>query len=173
MLQLNEKLLTEGAVGALLVIAGVVIGNSLDQLGLRNRFLKGTAAVLFVAGWVSVAISIATGRSPAAAAGTWIAAGAIVLAVVIMKSTKGQTSALRNNALPVVFALAWLTLGIIASSDALNTGARLWGVLAACMVVASMLISLPKQRLGCVVDGPGMPLFVGAWAVLVVSNAAR
>lgn len=41
------------------------------------------------------------------------------------------------------------------------------------LVIGSMMWTLPTQRKLCVVDGPGMPMFVLAWMIYIFMHATR
>ena len=74
-------------------------------------------------------------------------------------------------AFPIGWFLLALTVGVgavdkISGPQQLIAPRPILAFAAAAMVVGSMGYSLPQQRKKCEVDGPGMPLFVAAWAIL-------
>jgi len=73
---------------------------------------------------------------------------------------------------PIIFSCAWILLGYNVGEH-LEGNMKYMGLVASGLVLLSMLITLPKQRKGCIVDGPGMPFFVIAWIILVVMNSSR
>lgn len=173
MLTLNTKKFSLLSLGALLVIAGVVLKNSAEQLGKPNHSVaKPLGMVAFVVGWLIVAYSVAITRGgklqwnkrTLMAFGT---AFGIVYAVVQMKKymVKGQKPPM---IFPALFAGSWLLLGYVTGNLNGTTGL---GLLAAITVLVSMMGVLPWQRKKKVIDGPGMPMFVIGWILLALSNS--
>lgn len=157
--------LTQSALGGALVIAGVVVKNSLEQL---NKSPSPVGPVLFIAGWALFAYAVAnnavnngTSQLP------YIAAGIIAASVLIMKQNMsgGTTIPVPMNLLKLGFVAGWL---LMAYSIGRHSTIAFVSVLA---VLLSMMVLLPKQRAMNVVDGPGMPLFTAAWAGMIFANA--
>ena len=74
--------------------------------------------------------------------------------------------------LPAIFAISWLVLGYNSGSHL--TGSMKWlGLAVGVLVILSMMVILPFQRKNCIADGPGMPLFVIAWVLIVYMNSNR
>ena len=168
----DKSLLVLGGSGAALAVAGVVGKNTTEQTW--SQAFKRAAplfSLLFAVGWVLVAVAISRGRSPTVQGAVWLAAACIVASVTAMKS-RTQKREPACPLLPVVLSVAWLGLGWAATSQ-LAGASKAWGIFAVALVLGSMLWILPEQRRNCVVDGPGMPMFVSAWAILVVANAVR
>lgn len=162
--------LVPSVLGAILVISGVVLKNSLEQLD-RSPSKMGPA--LFLAGWFLFARSVAHNEVNIAVPGQaifpYIAAAAIVFSVIAskMRQKSGKTGSNGKVAkiLKGLFIGGWILL-------ALSIGRHTLVALGGCLLVfASMMVALPKQRELCVVDGPGMPMFVMAWAAMVYANA--
>ena len=86
-----------------------------------------------------------------------------------MKGQMGARKAVGMIA-PAVFALAWLVLGQVVA-EGLPWWGQVVGVLATALVLGSMMGTLPMQRKAGVVDGPGMPMFTAAWALIVALNS--
>ena len=74
--------------------------------------------------------------------------------------------------LPIIFAISWLVLGFF-TGEHLNNNLKFLGLLASILVLISMMVSLPFQRKECIVDGPGMPLFVIAWFIIIYLNSVN
>jgi len=173
MLTLNTKKFTLLSLGALLVIAGVVLKNTSEQLGEPNHpVAKPLGMVAFIVGWLVVAYSVALTRENKLPFNnrTLMAFGTtfgIIYAVMQMKKymVAGATPPM---VFPALFAGSWLLLGYVTGN--LN-GTSGIGLLAAILVLLSMMVSLPWQRKKKVIDGPGMPLFVIGWILLALSNA--
>ena len=75
--------------------------------------------------------------------------------------------------LPAIFAIAWIILGFNVGSHLKNNNMKYLGLLATILVLISMMGILPFQRKHNIIDGPGMPLFVIAWAVIILVNSAK
>jgi hypothetical protein len=170
---LDSKSLGYTTLGAVLVIVGVVSKNTIEQLKMPDHPLaKYVGMGAFILGWIIVAFAVATSQSGANSTRTYLAFGtaaAIVFSVMQMKShmAKGESPPMYY---PAMFAGAWLLLGYTVGLGRSGNQSFL-GIAAAAMVLLSMMLSLPWQRKVGVVDGPGMPLFTGAWALLAFANA--
>jgi len=166
-LQLDGRLTGYLALGALLVIAGVVTKNSGGELRVKRVLPYDiVGSLLFLAGWALIAW-IAYEQQPSSRDKwvTLLAILAIVVAVFVMRNQMDKKKKVSMWA-AALFALGWLVFGWMIG--------RKWGVLAALLVLLAMMYLLPKQRKLNVVDGPGMPLFVIGWVVLIYSaNVAQ
>lgn len=160
----NQRLLIQTVIASILIILGVVVKNSFEQLGLKNHSVGSPLGMLlFSVGWIYMAYVLSQGRrnklmvvSPSLA---------ILLTVMAMKMSSKV-----NMLLPLVFAGAWVVLGYSLSRNG-TYNERMLGLLASACVIGSMMYSLPQQRTLCVVDGPGMPLFVFAWGIVSYLNS--
>ena len=65
---------------------------------------------------------------------------------------------------PILFSAGWLLLGWSLSD-------RVMGLAASALVIGSMLFVLPWQRKQGIVDGPGMPMLVMAWIIIIYLNS--
>ena len=160
-----------GSVAAGLVISGVVTKNSFEQLGVPNHPVGKPAGMgLFVAGWLLATYAFGSGRKTQGLG--VVTAGAclsILGAVMYMKGQMGKGKAVGMIA-PAVFALAWLVLGQVVA-EGLPRWGQVLGVVATALVLGSMMGTLPMQRKAGVGDGPGMPMFTAAWALIVALNS--
>jgi hypothetical protein len=169
-MKLNNKLVCGTTIAALLVIFGVVVKNTFEQMGLPDHKIgKPLGMAMFVLGWVYTAYILSMYKSDKWM--FWAASAGVVVAVMMMKeymAAKKTTPAV----LPALFAASWVALGLLVSNHL--TGAMKYsGLLASAMVLVSMMGMLPVQRAQCIVDGPGMPLFVIAWGIIVGLNGLR
>jgi membrane-associated HD superfamily phosphohydrolase len=170
MFQLNSNKLGLTTLGATLIIIGVVLKNTFEQLGFPNHSIaKPLGMLAFVGGWALIAysVSIDTNGNFKMNNKTLMIIGScitIVLAVMMMKSYMVSKQS-PPMIFPIIFASAWLLLGYL-------TG-KTKGIIASIMVLVSMMISLPWQRKNNIVDGPGLPLFVGAWALIAFINSVE
>jgi hypothetical protein len=159
--------------GGLLVTSGVIAKNTAEQLEQPNSFVGSKLGpALFVLGWAIVAYSIALpGNTKRYIAPieldqytlmTLVATVSIVASVFMMKNLMKSDKSI-PMIYPAMFVGGWLLLGYIVGGYA--------GMAAALLVIGSMMGVLPWQRENCVVDGPGMPMFTVAWALLAAANA--
>ncbi len=173
MINLNSNKFNILSIGALLVIFGVVVKNSLEQLDMKDNMAGNMIGMLaFILGWaiVSYAISIDSKGNFSFNRKTiivFLCAAGIVFSVMQMKQymTKGQTPPM---IFPLIFAGSWLLLGYMTGN---TTTTRILGLLASITVLLSMMLVLPWQRKNGVIDGPGMPLFVTGWVLLAFANS--
>tara|TARA_Y100000310_G_scaffold287766_1_gene312879 strand:+ start:493 stop:1008 length:516 start_codon:yes stop_codon:yes gene_type:complete len=170
MVSVNEKKLVNTCVAALLVIAGVVVKNSAEQLKMANHpVAKPLGMLLFIVGWLLVAKTTSDGRANKL---PYVVSSLAVLGSVIgMKQLMAKKKPVPMY-YPLVFALAWTVLGY-SSSNHLRGNRKHLGLLVPVCVLLSMMVTLPQQRKKCVVDGPGMPLFVIGWALLAYFNSVQ
>jgi hypothetical protein len=159
-----------GAVAASLVVNGVVTKNTFEQIGAPNHPIgKPVGMALFVLGWLLSAYVFGIGKSASLRFGAAGASLSILGAVMWMKEqmSKGEKPGM---VAPAMFAIGWLALGLI-SAAGLPVWGQVLGVIAAALVLGSMMGTLPLQRKMGVVDGPGMPMFTMAWVLIVGLNA--
>jgi len=158
------------SIAAALVIGGVVVKNSGNKLGLKDhKVVKPLGMALFIGGWIYCAYALSMGRANKLL--PIIASVAIMGSVMAMKMSmdKGETPA---NIFPIIFALAWVAIGL-GVGDHLSGYSKYKGLIATALVLGSMMVALPYERKQCLVDGPGMPMFVVAWAIIAYMNASR
>ncbi len=168
---LNQNKLLLTALGALAVIAGVVLKNSSKQMGRSDSFYgKWLGPMFFIGGWVLVAYSVAGNSLNLKSGLAWASAATIVLAVMmIIQSREKNPGANPPMVWPILFILGWLAF---AYSVGMGSNMKLLITFSsAALVLASMMYFLPKQRKKCVVDGPGWALFALAWAGIAAANA--
>tara|TARA_B110000977_G_C11071735_1_gene489763 strand:+ start:2611 stop:3120 length:510 start_codon:yes stop_codon:yes gene_type:complete len=167
---LNTQLVIETSIAALLVIFGVVIKNSFEQLGMPNHPIgKPLGMMLFVGGWVYTAYILSKHKQNKLA--FIIPSVGITLAVIIMKHYMAQKKAPPMIA-PLIFAGSWIVLGLMVSNH-LTGVLKYSGLLASFLVLISMMKILPFQRKNNIIDGPGLPLFVIAWTLIIFINSNR
>jgi len=169
-MRLNNRLVVETSIAALLVIFGVVTKNSFEQLGMPNHPIgKPLGMLLFIVGWIYTAYILSINKPNKAL--FVLASLGIVVAVMMMKQymDKNQTPPM---AFPIIFAISWLILGFM-SGNHLSGNIKYAGLFASVLVLLSMMNVLPLQRKHNIVDGPGMPLFVIAWVIIVFLNSNR
>lgn len=185
-ISLDKNLLAWSSLGAVGVISGVVVKNSMEQLG-KSKSVVGTfvGPALFVGGWLvflyAVVLALDGGLGT-----NWIpklqAAAAVAMIVGSVLYMKQQMAAGKDVApyVAVLFPIGWVLLAYtigIGGLDSIPSVAKLTGAKsvlslgAAGAVLLSMMWALPWQRKNCVVDGPGMPLFASAWAALIAANS--
>ena len=169
-MQLNNRLVLRTSIAALLVIAGVVTKNSLEQMKMADHPIGTPLGIgLFVVGWLYTACALSLYRQEKALI---VLSSLAILASVLMMKQYMKRKQSPPLMFPVIFAIAWLVLGFSVSNH-LSGNMKYVGLLASACVLASMMVMLPFQRKNNVVDGPGMPLFVIAWVILVFLNSSR
>ena len=155
---LNNRKLVETTIGALGVVAGVVLKNTSEQSGFE---FEKTGSIIFIVGWSIVLYALVTknGIEEPKSKLSIASVIAIVYSVFTMKSKMKKGEEI-EMVYPIMFAAAWMILGY-------SSGALLAGPL----VIISMLKVLPWQRKNGVIDGPGLPLFMAAWGLIIYNNA--
>ena len=169
-MKIDTNLLIQTSIAACLVIFGVVTKNSFEQLGFPNHPIgKPVGMGMFVMGWIYVAYILSINK-PNKLMFIFPSVG-IVIAVMMMKQymVKKQTPPM---VFPLIFALSWIILGL-GTGNHLSGNEKYLGLFASFLVLLSMMKILPFQRTNNIVDGPGLPLFVIAWVILIMLNSNR
>jgi len=154
----------QGAIGAGLIIAGVIVKNSMEQMKAGNSMV---GMALFVSGWILFANAVArnTAIRPMGQYLPYLASGLIVGSVIGMKTIKNGPNK-KERMMPYLggFVVGWLLLGY-------SIGCC-WEIVvpSVLLVFLSMMYFLPKQRKHNIVDGPGLPLFMLAWLGMIAAN---
>lgn len=167
---LDTKKLVWSSIPAAAVVSGVVAMNSILQAGYSEKLSRAVGAPLFVLGWVFFAIALSLfGRTKAEIAAVWLVSAAIVIAAIMM-NTYMVSGASIPMVLPIVFVVAWISLGWLAGGDSIIRSGV--GVIGALCIIAGMFV-MPLQLNKCMVHGPGMPLFVLGWTLVVLAVSAE
>lgn len=167
--------LIPSAMGALLVIAGVVIKNTFEQLKQKDNPMGVYGGwTFFVLGWLTTGYAISLTQSGAFEMNlkslvAFTSCAGVIISVYAMKSQMKQKKK-PHMALPLVFVASWLGLAYAVSLNCSIT-AKIFAFSAAILVFLSMMWALPEQRKKCIVDGPGMPMFCLAWVLVVGVNS--
>ncbi|GAG91878.1 unnamed protein product, partial [marine sediment metagenome] len=157
MVNLNNCLLKHTSYAAILVIFGVVIKNSFEQMKMPNHPVgKPLGMALFTLGWIYTAYILSYKRKNKAL--FVLSSLGVLVAVMAMKEYMSKKKAVPMF-FPILFAVSWIALGYGVGQQ-LTGNMKHFGLLASLLVLISMMRMLPTQRAGCIVDGPGMPLFV-------------
>jgi hypothetical protein len=169
-MRLDNQLVLETSIAAILVIFGVVTKNSFEQMGMPNHSVgKPLGMGLFIMGWIYTAYVLSVGKQNKVMFG--LASFGILMAVMMMKQYM-ENKQTPPMVFPLIFALSWLVLGFMTGNH-LSGNYKYIGLLASVLVLISMMNMLPYQRSKGIVDGPGMPLFVIAWVILIFTNSNR
>jgi lipid-A-disaccharide synthase-like uncharacterized protein len=169
-MRLNNELVLKTSLAAALVVFGVVIKNSFEQMGTPNHMIgKPLGMGLFLLGWVYTAYILSKNKSNKHI--FILSSVGIALSVMMMKQYMGKKQT-PPMIFPVIFAVSWIVLGLMTSNH-LPGNLKYVGLMASLLVLVSMMKILPFQRKNSIVDGPGMPLFVMAWVILIFSNSNR
>ena len=140
-------------------------------MGMANHVPgKMIGMALFASGWALTGYSLGYEKENKLI-NFYLPCAAILGSVMMMKKYMSQGKS-PPMMFPLIFAGAWAFLGY-------NTGNHLegdmqyGGLVAAGLVLLSMMVTLPFQRKHNIVDGPGMPFFVIAWGILILMNSNR
>jgi hypothetical protein len=169
-MQINTNLLIQTFIAACLVIFGVVTKNSFEQLGFPNHPIgKPIGMGMFIMGWIYTAYILSINKPNKLM--FILPSALIVMSVMMMKQymVKKQNPPM---VFPAIFALSWIILGLNAGNHLVGNQKYL-GLFASFLVLLSMMVILPFQRTNNIVDGPGQPLFVIAWVILIILNSNR
>lgn len=151
------------------VIAGVVAKNGIREAGLGKELAMYVGAPLFVVGWILVAFELARVKNGHVAEQVVIALSSLAILVSAAGSSMYMSEGERPPmALPIVFGVAWLVLGVLSGNTPLG---RFAGLIGAAVIIVAMVVLMPLQRERGVVDGPGMPLFAIGWSVIAFAHA--
>jgi hypothetical protein len=170
MVSLDDQRTKHTALAATLVVAGVVLKNSAEQMPNLKESTKLTielvGALSFMAGWIYMAIALSNGRKDKLK---------YVFPCLVIFGTANLLKTVKNKdvkmVLAAMFALSWIVLGVLVG-DHLQDKRRYFGLIASALVIVSMMGILPMQRQMGVVDGPGMVMFTLAWVVIVMVNSS-
>lgn len=159
-------------IGGLIIQGGVSVKNSLENLKMNKPEIEMAAKGAFIFGWAVVAYSIAISKggglglnlkSLLALAG----AAMVVSAVMHVKMSK-KAEKEPNKMIAMMFPGGWVVTALAIMMD---KGKNSWlAILATGIVLVSMMFIIPKQRVLCLVDGPGYPMFANAWWLLAIAN---
>ena len=169
-MKIDTNLLIQTSIAACLVIFGVVTKNSFEQLGFPNHPIgKPLGMGMFIMGWIYIAYILSINKPNKHA--FILPSALIVMSVMMMKQymVKKQNPPM---VFPAIFALSWIILGLNAGNHLVGNQKYL-GLFASFLVLLSMMQILPYQRTHNIVDGPGQPLFVIAWGILIMLNSNR
>lgn len=169
-MKIDNNLLIQTSIAAILVIFGVVTKNSYEQLGFPNHPIgKPIGMGMFIIGWIYTAYILSINKPNKLM--VILPSIGIVIAVMMMKQymVKKQTPPM---VFPLIFAISWIILGSHVGNH-LSGNQKYIGLFASLLVLLSMMHILPFQRTNNIVDGPGMPLFVIAWVIFILLNSNR
>ena len=170
-ISLDSFKLNVGALGAVVVVFGSMMMNSIDQVWSPGVLkAKPVSYVVLAVGWCILSYAIAKDRKLSAQAVVWIAVAAVITA------TLGQNIAKTKPQVRNLLIWAGLCAGVAALSWILAMNlegitAKVWVAFAGLLLILGTMVVLPAQRRACIVDGPGLPLLAGALTIMVGANA--
>ena len=178
-LVLNEEQLRMTSLSALAIVGGVVIKNTVKNLIANGKLpKKGThfwvstlvGIVLFVGGWVGMGLNTNKATNGVNETMLWVGIAGIVMAVLLQQAPDLINYKAPTMLMAVLFIGGWSLFGYSAAG---GNEEKLWLTLpAAGLVVSAMALGiLAWQRSICVVDGPGFPMFMVAWGLIILSNS--
>jgi hypothetical protein len=165
---LNASKFVHLAIAATAIVGGVVSKNSAEQMGQPNHpVMEPLGWILFFGGWIYLAFI--SGQHTSKFPLYWFASAGVMASVYFMKRAMEQYQT-PNMVFPAMFVLSWLGLGWLAGMR--HSGMLKYaGLISAALVIMSMMWALPEQRGRCIVDGPGMPMFVIAWVIYIMLSS--
>ncbi len=198
---LDNELLYNTTIASLLIIFGVVLLNTVTtlekNLNLNNindkqwHFLAIIfGAMMFMVGWLQIANLVSMNKDDTEATILYYCSIAIMVSAGAMKYM------MYNNKMafpfiplfPLTFILSWIALGMLVGGVKINDLVNIVNgnlnindmnikkkisMLIGPLVIGSMMVALPWERKNNVSDGPGMPMFVIAWCLLVFLNSTH
>lgn len=169
--ELNNFLLIHTTIAALLITCGVVIMNYIEQTSIVNNIYKMISILFFIGGWIYLAFILAKNREDFYKRVIAFTSLGIIISTI---SVKYFISEFKEPPLifPALFALCWLILGYY-NAESLDINHKLISILGATCILISIIISLQLKRNNCIVDGPGMPLFLLGWGIVIFINSKR
>jgi hypothetical protein len=198
---LDNNVLHETTVSSLLIIFGVVLLNTITTLekklnlsdGVQNGWYFSAlliGALMFIVGWINIANLTSMGKNDMEATVLYYSSLSIMISAGAMKYmmyTK-QIKVPWISLFSMTYVLSWMSLGMLVGGITVNdvynmlTGNykmsnvdtnHLLGSMIGPLVIGSTMYALPWQIDNCVVDGPGMPMYVLAWGLLIFLNSNR
>ena len=73
---------------------------------------------------------------------------------------------------PLIFISSWAIFGYLISSK-FSGMLKYSGLIVTALVISSMMVYLPYPRAQCIVDDPGMPMFVIAWVLYSILSSIQ
>lgn len=167
---LNNSLFKHSSLSALMIIGGIVLKNSSAKLGFKDhKNVKQLSMFLFIGGWLYASYALSVNRQDCLPI---IMASFVIVATVTFMKTHMDQGNEPSKTLSGIFILAWIALGYSIGNH-LNGNLKYCGLGASALVLGSMMVALPYERKQCLVDGPGMPMFVIAWGIIIILNSMR
>lgn len=167
---MSKSRLTGTSIAAAMVVAGVIMKNTCEQMGQPFVIGKQAGMALAAVGWLLLASVLATDRRLFSRLAVYLAALAVLYAVAVACMAKGEGRPV-SEFIVYLFIGAWVVLGLILSSHFKGIY-RFSGLLAASLLIGS-ISTLEWQRDLCLVEGPALPMFVVAFFVIILANSAR
>lgn len=150
--------------GAVTTMTGLVVLYTTKQLGIKKRYelLKTAAVLLYIGGWCawSAGAALVT-ADPLRRALVLGLSATVVVSTLVLYRVPGSVSGM------VGFVAGWAGLAGVLGSSRQRYALPITGAAA----VASGMAVMPWQRARGLVDGPGLPLQAGGWALLVSALA--
>lgn len=176
---MNEEQLQRTSLSALAIVGGVVVKNTVKNLIANGKLpKKGThfwvstlvGIVLFVGGWVGMGWATVEATNGVNEPWIWVGIAGVVSAVLLQQAPDLFGFKAPTMLMATLFIGGWSIFGYSAAGNDQN---KLWLTLpAAGLVISSMALGiLAWQRANCVIDGPGFPMFMVAWGLLILSNS--
>lgn len=174
-LKFRNKSLLYTLLGATFIVTGGVLKNTTEQMKEAEHPLHKVGTALCLLGWIVIAFAVAeSGRHTMLknVLDFGSVAGIIysMMAIKKMKNEGQEVPKLHQMLLIGSWLLLGYTVGMGWGGGLFNYH-RIFGLGAAVMALISVMYMLPWQRALGLVDGPGVPVYVGAWILLTFGNS--
>ena len=131
-MQLNNQLVLQTSLAALLVISGVVTKNSLEQMNMADHPVGTPLGIsLFVLGWLYTAYVLSVDKQNKA---LFVVPSLAILASVMMMKQYMKKKLPPPMVFPVIFAVSWLVLGFSVGNH-LSGNMKYFGLLASSILI--------------------------------------
>jgi hypothetical protein len=184
MVELSVKHLSFSGLGAVLVIAGIIIKNTYEQLGRSEDPIgRNLGLILLIGGWLVTAYATSLGSDGSFGLGnktlmSFGAAIAVLISIMEMKRARATASMSEEaeseetclSIWPLIFAAGLFGFGYVSSMERSQSSLYL-GVGGAIAILLANMLVLPWQRRSKVTDGPGMPLLCMGWLGISFANS--
>mgnify|MGYP005845092023 CR=1 FL=1 len=169
-MKLDNSIFTQTGIASLLIVFGVVIKNTFEQIGKPDHYIgKPLGMLLFTIGWIYMAYILSYKKDNKI---VFIASSLCILASVIFMKQYMIKNKTPPMIFPLLFAFSWIIIGLMVGNH-LSGNYKYIGLISSLSVLISMMFLLPHQRKNNIVDGAGLPLFVIGFFVLTIVNSNR
>lgn len=180
---LNETRLWKTVISVVLMFIGMIIMRTPQQYSQSraqksNRIWTYVGSLFFILGWLGIGYTLSlndVGRDivwNTKAYAVWSIIGINIIITIVDAWAKKTYSARPKwmNYLVGVWVILIILLGYLASVGRQKIGV-IFGVIGMLFVSVSIISLLPWQRTNCLVDGPGVFVFILGWGGFILANS--